>query len=177
MSVEKTTAFVVSVDPGITGAIAVVRGSEFITSYEMPIQKKSSGRNEVDEIGLVNVSHEIRTMLEGIEPSPDIVVAIEQVSSGGPGHAGRRQGVASMFSMGDSFGCVRMFAAMLGSRLERVSPVSWKRGLGMNGKPKDFSITRARMLYPRAAPQLARKKDHGLAEALLIAHFVITYRS
>jgi crossover junction endodeoxyribonuclease RuvC len=47
-----------------------------------------------------------------------------------------------------------------------VRPAIWKRALGL-GKDKEAARLRAMQLFPAA--DLRRKKDHGRAEALLLA--------
>ncbi|MCO5574208.1 hypothetical protein L7F22_027990 [Adiantum nelumboides] len=54
-----------------------------------------------------------------------------------------------------------------------VSSVAWKRAMGLLGKDvtKDDCRACASLIFPSLAPQLKRKKDHGRAEALLIAAY------
>ena len=54
------------------------------------------------------------------------------------------------------------------SRGTRVRPAIWKRTLGL-GKDKEASRLKAIQLFPTA--DLRRKKDHGRAEALLLAYW------
>jgi hypothetical protein len=62
------------------------------------------------------------------------------------------------------------------SRLERrnipveiVEPSVWKRFWRLPGKDKESARQKALQLFPAAHAALARKKDHGRAEASLIA--------
>jgi crossover junction endodeoxyribonuclease RuvC len=50
-----------------------------------------------------------------------------------------------------------------------VEPAVWKRFHGLRGGDKEAGRQRALMLFPSAHALLARKKDHGRAEAALIA--------
>lgn len=59
--------------------------------------------------------------------------------------------------------------ALLGISYREVSPSVWKRGMGLDGD-KERSRALARSLWP-AAP-LGRKRDHGRAEALLLAEWL-----
>lgn len=52
--------------------------------------------------------------------------------------------------------------------IELVSAASWKRALGLFGTDKRASLNKARLLFRSAS--LERKKDHGRAEALLVAY-------
>ena len=53
---------------------------------------------------------------------------------------------------------------------QQVHPATWK-AVVMAGctKDKDASRVKAMQLYPKTAKDLTRKKDHGRADALLMA--------
>ena len=59
-----------------------------------------------------------------------------------------------------------------------VGPAAWKKDVGLYGRAftKDDSRARALLLYPTLEAELRRKKDHGRAEALLIAAWGLGYR-
>jgi len=78
------------------------------------------------------------------------------------------QGVRSMFTIGVGHGLFLGILAAVGLPYTRVRPAIWKRTLGL-GKDKEASRLRAQQLYPGA--DLRRKKDHGRAEALLLAWY------
>lgn len=150
--------YVVGIDPGISGAIAVVSGDgNFVCVRSMPIQAKKSGRNEVD-------ASELYTFFEKLPKGGFIYSLVERVSAM-PG-----QGVSGMFSLGDSFGCVRAIATATSHRTDYVAAAVWKKKMGLN-KNKEYSRTLARKMFPTAEGDLSRKKDEGRAEALLLARF------
>ena len=76
-----------------------------------------------------------------------------------------------MFSMGQGLGIWKGIFAALGIPCDMVTPQRWKKLLmdGM-GKKKDASRLRASQLFPDVG--FPRKKDHGRAEALLIAEYL-----
>lgn len=151
---------IVGIDPGIGGAIAfLVKDGEWVAP--MPIEQKSSGRNQVDVRALYS-------LVETYVTSEDCVRFIIERVSAMPG-----QGVSSMFSFGDSFGTVRAVAEHFSTtyRPYFVTPQQWKKDLRLLGKPKEASLRLARRLYPNLKESLARKKDEGRAEALLLAHY------
>ncbi len=78
------------------------------------------------------------------------------------------QGVRSMFMIGVGFGVWLALLAALALPSTRVRPAIWKRALGL-GKDKEASRLRAMQLFPGA--DLRRQKDHGRAEALLLAWY------
>jgi crossover junction endodeoxyribonuclease RuvC len=59
---------------------------------------------------------------------------------------------------------------------ELVHPATWKLKLlaGM-ARGKDASRVKAMQLFPQTAKDLARKKDHGRADALLLAVYGVKY--
>ncbi len=71
-----------------------------------------------------------------------------------------------MFTVGVGFGVWLGVLSTLGLSYTRVRPAIWKRALGL-GKDKEASRLRVQQLFPGA--DLRRKKDHGRAEALLLA--------
>ena len=52
-----------------------------------------------------------------------------------------------------------------------VEPSAWKKFWKLPGKDKESGRQKALQLFPAAHAALARKKDHGRAEASLIALF------
>jgi len=78
------------------------------------------------------------------------------------------QGTRSMLTVGVGFGLWLGILAALTLPYTRVRPALWKRTLGL-GKDKEHARLRAMQLFPGA--DLRRKKDHGRAEALLLAWY------
>ena len=156
----------VGIDPGLTGAVAAIdaRG-QFIMVDDMPVMASGKAgtkvQRQVDPLGLRSLIQWMRTKSED-----DIVTAAIERVSAMPG-----QGVASMFSLGDSFGCIR--AVVAGMLIPTVfpSPASWKKLMGMDAD-KERSRAKAIQLFPAAAGYLARKKDHNRAEAVLLAEYL-----
>jgi crossover junction endodeoxyribonuclease RuvC len=77
-----------------------------------------------------------------------------------------RQGVRSMFTTGFGYG---LWIGLLTALQIPYTPVRahiWKKALGL-GKDKEQARLRAQQLFPAA--DLRRKRDHGRAEALLLA--------
>ena len=93
----------------------------------------------------------------------DAAICIEDV------HSMPGQGVASTFKFGRAVGAINAVADMMFGVWHIVSPQRWKRAMGVT-QEKDSSLKLARELWPNAP--LTRKKDHGRAEALLIAEYL-----
>jgi crossover junction endodeoxyribonuclease RuvC len=98
-------------------------------------------------------------LLEGFGHLDDAV--IEQVS------AMPKQGVSSSFRFGMGCGMLRGVLAARGIPLVQVTPTQWKKHFALNNDGE-----KSRALALRRWPScraLSRKKDHGRAEALLLA--------
>jgi crossover junction endodeoxyribonuclease RuvC len=148
------------IDPGITGAIALLdKDLRYVDIKDMPA---IAGIGKRQQVNAAEVSRIVRVwkQLAGDEP---IIAFVEQVAAM-PG-----QGVSSMFSFGDSFGVIRGVLAASDIPLLLVHPRQWKQRAGLIGTEKDKARTVAQNLYP--AVPLARKKDIGRADALLIARY------
>lgn len=167
---------ILGVDPGLTGAIAAVnwRG-EFLDLADMPTVARATSdavvRNEVDPRALAVI---LRDWSARHAWAPETVVAfLERVNAmpSVPGKDGKRRtlGAATGFSLGDSFGAIRGVIAARFISVEYVYPQTWKRAYQLKGPDKDLARATALKFYPSAP--LDRKKDHGRAEALLIARY------
>ena len=145
--------FIIGIDPGISGAIAVLDAGGLLVAHSaMPTYQPGKASR-------VNAA----ALCAFLDPYRAGHAILEQVGAM-PG-----QGVASMFSFGHAAGSVEGVLAALGISYELVTPQTWKRAYKLNGKPKDASRALAQRLYPGAP--LGRKKDSGLADALLLARY------
>lgn len=80
------------------------------------------------------------------------------------------QGVASSFKFGRAAGAIEAVCERFLCPWFLITPGSWKKHHALSSN-KDESMGLARRLFPEAATQIKRKKDHGRAEALLIAEY------
>jgi crossover junction endodeoxyribonuclease RuvC len=149
----------IGIDPGLSGAIAFLSDGKFLTVQDMPITAKGSGsvKNEVDPAGVVSILRRYAPVDEAI------MVVIERVNAM-PG-----QGSSSIFSLGDSFGCVR--AAVAACRFEMVylTPTSWKKHFSLTSD-KEMCRAAAIRMFPEAPLNLKKYVDR--AEALLMARWL-----
>ena len=150
---------IIGIDPGITGAVAVI-GNGVEKVLDIPTMAKGKGQSTVKK--QINASGLKSLIVENLPKRGKVEVYLERTSAM-PG-----QGVASMFSMGDSYGCIRGVCAALELRLEVITPASWKKHFGL-GRDKEVVRAKAIELFPDMP--LSRKKDHNRAEALLIAKY------
>lgn len=85
------------------------------------------------------------------------------------GQAMPRQGASSGFKYGRAVGSLEAVVVLCKIAMTIVEPSIWKRLHGLRGGHKELSRQRALQLFPSAHSLLARKRDHGRAEAALIA--------
>jgi crossover junction endodeoxyribonuclease RuvC len=123
--------------------------------YDVPtlaIERNGKNKRQIDLHALLKImrTHEVRhCYFESVNAMPG-------------------QGVSSMFQMGRGFGQIEMAIAALGIPVTYVSPMKWKKEMGVP-KDKDGARQRASQLMPQFAHNWDRKKDDGRAEAALIA--------
>ena len=140
---------ILGIDPGLDGGLAILSGSHIELLETIPTEKKTGFiKRQVDAQKLSNI----------LRVYPDIICYLEGVASR-PG-----QGVASVFSFGDTYGAIRGVLGALNIPVYTVTPSKWKKALSVSNK--EDSLKAIKDLYPLLR---MRKKDHNLAEAILIA--------
>ena len=155
---------VIGIDPGLSGAVAVVNGSE-IAVHDMPTLQIKNGKTKKNILDVTTLAEMLRRYADGRAEA-----IVEQV------HAMPGQGVSSMFNFGMSTGAVHGILAALRIPFTTVSPVRWKKiMLPDMGKDKDAAVARALQLFPEVSSLLVsgKKKYDGRAEALLMASYAI----
>jgi crossover junction endodeoxyribonuclease RuvC len=146
---------VLGIDPGITGALAVVDEEQVLFVDDLPLHHLKHGKAVKAELDLGG----LRELLTGYDYD---TVFIEQVAAR-PG-----QGVTSMFRFGLVIGQIIGLVVGLGRPYSLVSPQRWQRKVGCGPTP-DEARRRAGQLYPDVVQYLTRKRDAGRADAILIA--------
>lgn len=143
---------IAGIDPGVSGAVAIIQAGRFVAGIDMPTFQDGKRRrvNAAALAAFLSEHRPARVILERVGAMPG-------------------QGVASMFSFGHSVGIAEGVATALGLPLVLVTPQAWKRAAGLIGSDKAASLAVAARLFPDAP--LSRKKDVALADALLIASY------
>jgi crossover junction endodeoxyribonuclease RuvC len=147
---------VLGIDVGLDGALAFRRDPSDWVIIDMPTVGDGNKRKR-REINYAAVCALLR------EQAPIAHAFIE--------HAGAmsKQGVASMFGFGSTYGALKMALVAHGIPYTIVTPQTWKKAAGVPaGAGKEASRRRALQLFPDQAPLLLRKRDHNRAEAMLI---------
>jgi crossover junction endodeoxyribonuclease RuvC len=156
---------VIGIDPGLNGAIALVIDGKLVESIDMPTyERKVNGRNN-NEINGPILARELRNLYGWDLDGGDPTVIMERVSSR-PGESG-----AASFKFGRAFGIAEGIVHAYGWQLTLVTPQLWKKRAGLIGQPKGASIGTATNLWPDQAHLFRFKKNHGRADAALIAHY------
>lgn len=154
----KQKSLIIGIDPGITGAIAfIVLGQtpQFEAVYDLPtVEVKGKKRLDLVAFALL-----IETYSKDIN-----LAAIEEV-----GQIGTKADPFSSFVFGFATGGVHGILSAYTIQIHLLKPLVWKAAIGVTSD-KETSLQKARKLFPKAGPFLQRKKDHGRAEALLIAY-------
>jgi hypothetical protein len=148
---------ILGVDPGIRGGLAVVLrnangGAQLLDAIDIPVIG-AGAKERIDVAALrdwVLVQQPMHALIERAQAMP-------------------KQGASSGFKHGRSVGSIEAVIVTCAVPLTIVEPTAWKKFHGLRGGDKELSRQRALQLFPGAHGLLARKKDHGRAEAALIA--------
>ena len=148
------------IDPGVSGAICVLKEGKILEVYEMPtmIDGKKNKRQ-------VNGAEVTNIFLKDLNNKYKAKVVVEHVTAM-PG-----QGVTSMFNFGQSFGVLKGICAALKLPIYFVRPVKWKKHFNLIKTNKDASRTKVIEIYPYISSKISRKKDSNKADSILIAKY------
>lgn len=149
MSPERS---VLAIDPGLHGAWAA-----FHPGKGVPI---------VGDLPVVGGRINIPALCEEVAWAPGEVDIVLERQQSLPG-----QGIASTHKNGLNYGMLLGWAYTVdGSSIHEVRPWAWKKALRL-GKDKEASRAMAINLWPPLGAALARKKDEGRAEAILLGYY------
>lgn len=142
---------IMGIDPGVSGALAFFFPDtpQWIGAEELPIVD-----GQVDAVTLAKRISEV---------SPTVAI-IERVSSM------PKQGVSSTFKFGQAYGTVIGIVSALNIPHHFVTASKWKREFSLDAD-KEKSRALALRLWPEDGAKFRLKKDHGKAEAALIARY------
>ena len=151
---------IIGIDPGLSGAIAVLENNKVLNIFDIPVMSEGKkNKRQLNSALLVNL------LKENINKEEEVAVVVEQVNAM-PG-----QGVTSMFNFGQTFGALKGICAALELPIFFVRPSKWKKHFELINSSKDASRTKAIEMYPKLSNQLSKKKDVNKSDAILIARF------
>lgn len=142
---------ILGIDPGVSGAIA----------FYFP---DHPGAVAAEDVPTVDGEIDAATLARRIEQMrPDLAI-VERVG------AMPKQGVASTFKFGAAYGAVLGVIGALKVPSHLVAPTRWKKHFRLSSE-KEEARALALRLWPARAELFERKKDHGRAEAALLARY------
>jgi len=123
---------------------------------------------EIDVIGVGRLLRPCGQHIKEVLAGADVGL-VEEVG------AMKGQGVSSMFTFGMCFGAILNTIGSCGIQLETVTPAQWKRSTRISAKSDEDVKTLARayatQLFPQHKDIFRVKKNHGMAEACLMARW------
>ena len=148
---------ILGVDPGIRGGLAIVlvnsgNGAQLIDAIDIPTVGIAA-KERVDAIAL-------RQWVLSHRPDHCLIERAQAMP---------KQGASSGFKYGRAVGAIEAAIVSCEVPLTIIEPTAWKKFHVLRGGDKESSRQRALQLFPAAHALLARKKDHGIAEAALLA--------
>jgi crossover junction endodeoxyribonuclease RuvC len=153
----------IGVDPGLSGAIAFFDPSEdAVDVFDMPlfqIDRNGKKKHEIDVFSLAQLIDERQRGQTVIR-----LAVIEKVGSM------PKQGVASSFTFGVTWGIALGVVGAHFIRTERIIPRTWQAAMEVKDG-KDGARARAMQLFPKQSKLFARVKDDGRADASLMAAY------
>jgi crossover junction endodeoxyribonuclease RuvC len=150
-------AVILGIDPGIRGGLAILELEDgaaplLIDAIDIPVVGIKA-KERVDALA-------IRTWIMAHMPQHAFVERAQAMP---------KQGASSGFKYGRATGSLEAVIACCEIPLTIIEPSQWKKFHQLRGSDKEAGRQRALQLFPGAHALLARKKDHGRAEAALIA--------
>lgn len=140
---------ILGIDPGVSGAIAFY-------------WTEAPGRVVAEDVPIANEHISGGLLFDRIKQTAPDVAVIELVG------AMPKQGVSSTFKFGRAYGTVIGIVQALGIPHFFVTPAKWKKHFGLSAE-KEPAREMALRRFAHTPEYFARKKDHGRAEAALIA--------
>lgn len=150
----------IGVDPGITGAIAVISDSQPVV-FDIPTIHDDKNRSAIDPVALKTM------LLNAIAPArAELCVCVLEKAQSMP-----RDGTVGAFRYGVTYGIIKTALLLSGFTVIETPSNSWRPKLVGKGADKEASRAMALERYPQLADSLSRKKDHNRAEAVLLADY------
>jgi hypothetical protein len=190
-AVKRPQCFV-GIDPGVTGAIcAIIEGAPMPAIFDMPVQQVTTGTKRKPTVRNVLDMARFRGIMAKLKAEYDIYAIVETTAmrsavrpaepliNGKPHfcsvchqpHMIVNQGVASQGSFMRAGGLIVGIIFGLGIGYEEVAANVWTAEVFHGRSEKLDHRQLAAALYPAAACKLARVKDDGRADALLLADY------
>lgn len=184
-TVKRPSTFI-GIDPGVSGAIAVIiEGAPMPAIFDMPVEthvtgtkKKPTKRNVLDVIRLRSILAKLKseaTDIFAVVETPAMRPSVRPTGHNCPichqPHLVVNQGMANQGAFMRAGGLIVGVLVGLGIGYEEVFSSVWTAEVFHGRSEKLDHRQLAATLYPTAAGKLARVKDDGRADALLLADY------
>lgn len=163
---------IIGVDPGLTGACAVLGHNGLLAVFDIPtmpipgVGPKALVKSKVDGLALKT------KLLELCPAGEPIAAVVEAVGAMG----GKNNSVQTQGSLLRTLGAIECVLECFRLPVTYAHPQTWKRFYGLidaelnDTQRKAKALATARALYP-GCTDIARAKDHNRGEAILLAHW------
>lgn len=182
------------IDPGVSGAIcALIDGAEAPAFYDMPTFQTKTGakssptiKNHIDAVKLGRLIRNLRVLADNsiyaileltamrasVRPMPPFINGKPHFCSTCRSvHMTVNQGMSNQGNFMRGGGVIVGVLAALEIPYEEVPSNVWTAEVFNRRTEKIDHRLLAQQMYPKAAPMLARVKDDGRADALLLADY------
>jgi Holliday junction resolvasome RuvABC endonuclease subunit len=136
------------IDPGLSGALAIVETVDDIPTLFDAIDMPSTGTGTKARVDVIAAAKWIA------EHAPSVAYVERS-------QAYLAQGTSSIFSYGRATGAIETVIALCRIPFVLVEAGVWKRKLHLPGKDKEASWQKALQLFPAKHALLSRMKEHG----------------
>jgi crossover junction endodeoxyribonuclease RuvC len=148
---------VIGIDPGVRGGLAIIdlndgAAPQVVDAIDIPVTGIGA-KERVDVLA-------VRAWIVTHQPQHAYIERAQAMP---------KQGASSGFKYGRAVGALETVLPCCEIPTTIVGPSAWKKFHHLHGGDKEGGRQRALQLFPAAHSMLARKKDHGRAEAALIA--------
>lgn len=163
--------YYIGIDPGYTGAIAIISKNTVIDVIDMPLTIIKKGTKKIVNLKRVD---EVKKRIDGkflynfLKKYKKVFVTIEHAQSMPD------QGEVSIFNYAEGYGRVLGVLDSLGIDFHEVNSSVWKNKMKLNDDKK-LSISKCLEYFPDSKSYVNLVKYHGRAEALLLAKYGIDY--
>lgn len=154
---------ILGVDPGVTGALAFVHNDKIV--------------GIIDQSAWCNAHQpyvELRAMLKHLWKPGRVVIEQQHARATRDAHGKVVQGIASTWNYAEHYGILLGCLAAYDVPIHEVDPGVWKGSMHLD-RDKRKSLELARETWPASKDTFKRIKDHGRAEAALLARYGIRF--
>lgn len=155
----------IGIDIGLTGALGMLgHDAEFLQLADMPTMgRQGNGAYVKNQVSPAALAELLRAWTEAHSRN-EVHILIETPIAFPAQHVATTAAAFLTAGLVEGVVAARQYAHTL------VHPKEWKKAFYLSDD-KEQSRAKAIRMWPDAAAQLARKKDHNRAEALLIARY------